>query len=94
MASLLALGACNTTYLEQRTDQPQNAADIVRATDLQPRFPKPTGTVDTGGTAAQVLFRSSARPAPPPALNAPALRLRRRSRPEEGATRSISRILL
>ena len=50
MVLLLALGACNTTYLEQRTDQPQNAADIVHATDLQPRYPKPTGTVDTGAS--------------------------------------------
>ena len=68
-ASLIALGACNTTYLEQRTDQPQNAADIVRATDLQPKFPKPTGTVDTGGTAPKP-FSFFGSPAPPPALNA------------------------
>jgi general secretion pathway protein D len=40
---MLALSACNTTYLEERTDQPQNAADIVRATDLRPREPHPTG---------------------------------------------------
>jgi general secretion pathway protein D len=46
---VLGLAACNTTYLEQRTDQPQNAADVVRSTDLQPRYPQSTGTVDTGG---------------------------------------------
>ena len=40
---MLALSACNTTYLEERTDQPQNAADIVRAADLRPREPQPTG---------------------------------------------------
>jgi len=48
--------ACNTAYLEQRTDQPQNAADIVRSTDLQPRYPQSTGTVDTGGASAPKAF--------------------------------------
>lgn len=49
--SLFALVACNTAYLEQPRDQPQNAADIVKSVDLKPRYPQPTGTVDTGGAA-------------------------------------------
>jgi general secretion pathway protein D len=48
-AGLLLVGACNTTYLDQGRDEPQNAADIMRAADLRPRYPQPTGTVDTGG---------------------------------------------
>ena len=68
-AGVVALGACNTTYLEQRTDQPQNAADIMRSTDLQPRYPQPTGTVDTGGaTPKSFSFFGSSAPTP----NAPA----------------------
>ena len=73
-AGLIALGACKTTYLEQPTDQPQNAADIVRATDLRPRYPEQTGAIDTGGTSsAQILFvlrLGGARAEPAP--NAPA----------------------
>ena len=73
-AGLIALGACKTTYLEQPTDQPQNAADIVRATDLRPRYPEQTGAIDTGGTssAKSFSFFGSAAPAPTPAPNAPA----------------------
>jgi len=73
-AGLIALGACKTTYLEQPTDQPQNAADIVRATDLRPRYPEQTGAIDTGGTssAKSFSFFGSATPAPTPAPNAPA----------------------
>ncbi len=49
---LLALAACNTAYLDQPTDQPQNASDIVRSTDLQPRDPQQAGgTVDAGGVS-------------------------------------------
>src|SRR5579863_10167608 len=35
-SALLALDGC-TGSLEQRTDQPQNAADVIRSADLQPR---------------------------------------------------------
>ena len=71
---MIALGACKTTYLEQPTDQPQNAADIVRAADLRPRSPEQTGSIDTGGTssAKSFSFFGSATPAPTPAPNAPA----------------------
>ncbi len=75
-ALLFTLDACNTAYLEQRTDQPQNAADIVRSTDLTPRFPQRTGTVDTGGTGAPRGFSifGGSTPAPPaPAAPAGAL---------------------
>ncbi len=73
-AGLISLGACKTTYLEQPTDQPQNAADIVRAADLRPRSPEQTGSIDTGGTssAKSFSFFGSASPAPTPAPNAPA----------------------
>jgi len=69
----MALAACNTTYLEQRTDQPQNAADIVRSTDLKPRSPRPTGTVDTGGTNSPKPFSffGFGSPAPAAAPSAP-----------------------
>ncbi|HXZ16877.1 MAG TPA: type II secretion system secretin GspD [Roseiarcus sp.] len=68
--ALVALGACNTAYLDQPRDQPQNAADIVRATDLQPHYPQQTGAVDTGGTGRPKSFSifgwsgSSPEPAP------------------------------
>jgi general secretion pathway protein D len=55
-AGLLLLGACNTTYLEQSKDEPQNAADIMRAADLRPRYPQPTSTVDTGGASPPKAF--------------------------------------
>ena len=37
--SIGALGGCSPAYLEQRADEPQSAADAVRAADLSPRFP-------------------------------------------------------
>ena len=55
-AGVLLVGACNTTYLEQSRNEPQNAADIMRAADLRPRYPQPTGTVDTGGASAPKAF--------------------------------------
>ena len=65
---LLALTACNTAYLEQRTDQPQNAADIVRSADLQPRYPQQTGPVDTveGSKPKSFSFFGLSPPAPAP----------------------------
>ena len=36
------LSSCGTSYLEQSKDQPPDATDVVRSTDLQPRFVKPT----------------------------------------------------
>ena len=70
---LLGLAACNTTtYLEQRTDQPQNSADIVNATDLSPRYPQPTGTVDTGGASKAKAFSFFGWSTPPQPAPAPA----------------------
>ena len=37
------LSSCGTSYLEQSKDQAPDATDVVRSTDLQPRFVKPTG---------------------------------------------------
>ena len=75
---LVGLGGCNTTYLEQRTDQPQDAADIVRATDLQPRYPQSTGTIDTGGASKAKSFTffgwGGARPGAPGFPNLTGLR--------------------
>ncbi|MFZ0600567.1 MAG: type II secretion system protein GspD, partial [Roseiarcus sp.] len=65
------MGACNTTYLEQSRNEPQNAADIMRAADLRPRYPQPTGTVDTGGGSAPKAFSFFGSPAPPPAAPEP-----------------------
>ena len=73
---LVGLGACNTAYLEQRTDQPQDAADAVRATDLQPRYPQATGTIDTGGAGKPKSFTffgwGGALPGAPAAQTSPA----------------------
>ena len=66
---MLLVGGCNTTYLEQSKDEPQNAADIMRAADLRPRSPQPTATVDTGGASLPKAFSFFGSPAPPP--NAP-----------------------
>ncbi len=68
---VLLVGACNTTYLEQGRDEPQNAADIMRAADLRPRYPQPTATVDTGGASPPKPFSFFGLPAPPPATPQP-----------------------
>ena len=68
---MLLVGACNTTYLEQSRNEPQNAADIMRAADLRPRYPQPTATVDTGGASAPKAFSFFGSPAPPPAAPEP-----------------------
>ena len=68
---LLLLGGCNTTYLEQSKDEPQNAADIMRAADLRPRYPQPTGTVDTGGATPPKAFSFFGLPVPPAATSQP-----------------------
>ena len=65
------MAACNTTYLEQSKDEPQNAADIMRAADLRPRYPQPTGTVDTGGATPPKAFSFFGLPVPPPATSQP-----------------------
>src|SRR5436305_6974465 len=44
----LALAACAPAYLQQRTDEPQSAADVVRSADLTPRFPKPVRQASDG----------------------------------------------
>jgi general secretion pathway protein D len=62
----LLVGACNTSYLEQSKNEPQNAADIMRATDLRPRFPQATATVDTGGASAPKAFSFFGSAAPLP----------------------------
>ena len=68
---MLLVGACNTTYLEQSKDEPQNAADIMRAADLRPRYPQPTATVDTGGASPPKAFSFFGSPAPPSAAPQP-----------------------
>ena len=68
---MLLVGGCNTTYLEQSKDEPQNAADIMRAADLRPRSPQPTATVDTGGASLPRAFSFFGSPAPPSAAPQP-----------------------
>jgi general secretion pathway protein D len=68
-----ALAGCNTSYLEQRTDEPQNAADAVRSADLEPRYPQPTGAaVDAAGASAPKGFSFFGSPSPTPPPAAPA----------------------
>ena len=67
----LLVGACNTTYLEQGRDEPPNAADIMHAADLRPRYPQPTATVDTGGASPPKAFSFFGSPASPPAASQP-----------------------
>jgi general secretion pathway protein D len=69
--SLLNVGGCNTTYLDQPRDEPQNAADIMRAADLRPRYPQSTGAVDTGGASPPKAFSFFGLPVPPPAAPQP-----------------------
>ena len=68
---MLIVGGCNTTYLDQPRDEPQNAADIMRAADLRPRYPQSTATVDTGGASPPKAFSFFGLPAPPPATPQP-----------------------
>jgi len=70
---VMALVACNTSYLEQRTDEPQNAADAVRSADLEPRYPRATGGVDAGGAAPKGFsFFGSSTPQASPTPASPA----------------------
>jgi general secretion pathway protein D len=48
---LLTLTGCSPGSLEQRDDQSQNAADVVRSADLQPRYPQPVRGNDNAGPA-------------------------------------------
>ena len=47
--TILALSGCSPGSLEQRTDQPQNAADVIRSADLSPRSPQSVRNPDSGG---------------------------------------------
>ena len=47
-----ATAACNFLTAEEDPRRPPDVFDKVRAIDLLPRFPKPTGTTNTGTTAA------------------------------------------
>jgi general secretion pathway protein D len=47
------LSACTPGSLEQRTDQPQNAADVIRSADLQPRSLQATRQPDANQTQAK-----------------------------------------
>jgi len=64
-ASFVCLSACSPAYLQQRTDEAQNAADVVRGADLRPRFPTPARNSESAGThdGGFTVFGSSA-PAP------------------------------
>jgi hypothetical protein len=70
-AGVLVVGACNTTYLEQSKDDPQNAADVMRAADLRPRYPQSTGAIDTGGATPPKAFSFFGSPTPPAAAPQP-----------------------
>ena len=51
--ALLPLSACTPGSLEQRTDQPQNAADVIRSADLQPRSLQATRQADANQPQAK-----------------------------------------
>ncbi len=73
-ASLACLSACSPAYLQQRTDEAQNAADVVRAADLRPRFPTPARNSDAAGSRGGgfTIFGSNAPASEPAAAEAPA----------------------
>src|ERR1700759_3735462 len=52
------LSACGPAYLDQRTDEPQGAADAVRSADLTPRFPTPVRNTGGSGGARNGVFLS------------------------------------
>jgi len=78
----MSVAACSHESLEQRADQPQSAADIVRSVDLSPRFntgtasanpngPQPHGfTVLGGGASSRTGAASAEAYADPPAAQA------------------------
>jgi general secretion pathway protein D len=69
--ALAALSGCDPGYLQQRTDQTQNASDVVNAIDLKARFPQPTSTVDTGASPPRPFsFFGTQAPAPPAVADA------------------------
>jgi general secretion pathway protein D len=53
LSFVLSCAACSHESLEQRADQPQSAADIVRSIDLSPRLATPTANTVPGGGGAQ-----------------------------------------
>ena len=67
----LTLGGCGPATLDQRDDEPQNAADAVQAADLQPRYPQASRTIDTGAAAARPWSIFGAAPSTPAASSPP-----------------------
>ena len=72
LASVLALSAitasCNFLTTEDDPRRPPDVFDKVRAIDLLPRFPKPTGTTSTGagdGSAPATYFGTASAPVGP-----------------------------
>jgi len=65
-SGVLALSACTPGSLEQRTDQPQNAADVIRSVDLQPRSLQPTRQANANQPQAKAFsfFGTTAEPVP------------------------------
>ena len=64
--------ACTPAYLEQRTDEPQNAADTVRSADLTPRFPTSVRNGAESGGANRGGFLSFGSPTADPVGDAAA----------------------
>ena len=73
-ASFVCLSACSPAYLQQRTDEAQNAADVVRGADLRPRFPTPASNSDPAAAhgGGFTIFGSSETASAPAAPEAPA----------------------
>jgi general secretion pathway protein D len=49
--AMLALSGCLQTAADLPSKDPPNAYDVVRSTDLQPRFPEASRNADTGGAS-------------------------------------------
>ena len=56
----VATAACNFLTTEDDPRHPPDVFDKVRAIDLLPRFPKPTGTTSTGPTDGAVMYSGTA----------------------------------
>jgi len=70
VAVAAALSACNAVWLDQRKDEPQNAVDVIRSADLQPRAPQLVREPDPGSKSNQArsYFGVSPAPDPPPGV--------------------------
>jgi general secretion pathway protein D len=66
-AAILALCACMSNSHSQKDQDPPDAADVIKAADLQPRYPQATQNVNTGSSSRaspMAFFGAPVEPAP------------------------------